>query len=63
MLVDFLREQVDGQMDGHMSRYVWNYFQFLEWLQRQTPADLPTPHAAVLACLKVPIRGDEICFY
>ncbi|KAJ1494559.1 hypothetical protein T484DRAFT_1765340 [Baffinella frigidus] len=33
-------------------KYVWNYFHFIEWLQRQDPADLSTPQLTVLACLK-----------
>jgi hypothetical protein len=37
-------------------RYVWNYFHFIEWLQRQHPSGegLSAPQASVLACLKVP---------
>ncbi|KAJ1475801.1 hypothetical protein T484DRAFT_3150080 [Baffinella frigidus] len=33
-------------------KYVWNYFHFIEWLQRQPPGDLSAPQMAVLACLK-----------
>ena len=41
---------------SHTRRYVWNYFHFIEWLQRQSPADLSTPQMSVLACLKVNFR-------
>mmetsp|Transcript_5130 Transcript_5130/g.11360 ORF Transcript_5130/g.11360 Transcript_5130/m.11360 type:complete len:181 (+) Transcript_5130:2-544(+) len=33
-------------------KYVWNYFQFIEWLQRQSPTDLSAPQMTVFACLK-----------
>ena len=34
-------------------KYVWKYFHFIEWLQRQSPEELSPPQASVAACLEV----------
>ena len=34
-------------------KYVWKYFHFIEWLQRQSPEKLSPPQASVVACLEV----------